>query len=354
MRRAFQLLSQQAAPQFERCVKGTACTARTFASSATAHARKYDRSAFGQGSAVAFGSGEEFAKFFYRRAAVFGFGGVVFYYTNLESVPVTNRRRLILFPSSWEGMLGDIAVKQVVGQGAITYPDDHPRTRMVKEVVSALSEQVHKLDFLPSHLKNIDWRVTVVESNTVNAMAAPGGRIIVYTGIMDLLTRRDELAAVIAHEMAHVLARHSAEAMTAALVTLPLRVGAALALESGSGVFDAMHNVLVALPASRAAEGEADTIGMQLAARACYKPAGMISMLSKLENMEGRMRAEKKPAFMRTHPLTSERIEAARRQIPQAQQIMDVSECNAFSVVFDWAMAGSADSTVYNTDDSLR
>lgn len=97
---------------------------------------------------------------------------------------------------------------------------------------------------------------------------------------MDLLTHRDELAAVIAHEMAHVLARHSAEAMTSAVVTLPLRIGAALMFESGTGVFDAMHNVLVALPASRAAEGEADAIGMQLAARACYKPAGMINMLS--------------------------------------------------------------------------
>lgn len=97
---------------------------------------------------------------------------------------------------------------------------------------------------------------------------------------MDLLTRKDELAAVIAHEMAHVLARHSAENMTAAAVTLPLRVAAALMLESGTGVFDAMHNVLVALPASRAAETEADAIGMQLAARACFQPSGMISMLT--------------------------------------------------------------------------
>lgn len=99
-------------------------------------------------------------------------------------------------------------------------------------------------------------------------------------GIMDLLTRKDELAAVIAHEMAHVLARHSAESMTAAAVTLPLRIAAALMLDSGTGMFDAMHTVLVALPASRAAETEADAIGMHLAARACFQPSGMISMLT--------------------------------------------------------------------------
>lgn len=97
---------------------------------------------------------------------------------------------------------------------------------------------------------------------------------------MDLLTRKDELAAVIAHEMAHVLARHSAESMTAAAVTLPLRIAAALVLDSGTGMFDAMHTVLVALPASRAAETEADAIGMHLAARACFQPSGMISMLT--------------------------------------------------------------------------
>lgn len=67
------------------------------------------------------------------------------------------------------------------------YPDDHPRTRLVKDVVSSLSEQVHKLDHLPSHLRSIEWKVTVVESKTINAMAAPGGRIIVFAGVAMLV-----------------------------------------------------------------------------------------------------------------------------------------------------------------------
>lgn len=79
------------------------------------------------------------------------------------------------------------AVALQVSADAIVYPDDHPRTRLVKEVVSALSDQVHKLEHLPSHLRNIDWRVTVVESKTVNAMAAPGGRIIVFAGVCTLI-----------------------------------------------------------------------------------------------------------------------------------------------------------------------
>lgn len=78
---------------------------------------------------MSLGTGEEFTQFFYRRAAIFGVAGAVLYLTNLEAVPVTNRRRLILFPSSWEGMLGDIAVKQVVslcqlGAGLIMKPGD--------------------------------------------------------------------------------------------------------------------------------------------------------------------------------------------------------------------------------------
>lgn len=66
------------------------------------------------------------------------------------------------------------------------------------------------------------------------------------------------------------------------------------------------------------------------------------------------MQAEKKPAFMRTHPLTSERIEAARSKIPDAKRVMEMSECSLFSNLFEWGLAGSVDSTVYSTDDSLR
>lgn len=71
------------------------------------------------------GSKEEFLQFFYRRAAIFGVAGVTIYYTNLETTPVTNRSRLILFPSAWEAMLGDIAVKQVV---SIRWPAICPDT----------------------------------------------------------------------------------------------------------------------------------------------------------------------------------------------------------------------------------
>eukprot|EP00892_Ulva_mutabilis_P001986 jgi/Ulvmu1/11789/UM008_0204.1 len=149
---------------------------------------------------------------------------------------------------------------------------------------------------------------------------------------MDLLTRRDELAAVIAHEMAHVLARHSAEAMTAALVTLPLRVGAALALESGSGVFDAMHNVLVALRPAARLRARPDTIGMQLrrAPPATSPPHDQHALQAGEHG--GADACGEEAGVHADAPADVERIEAARRQIPQAQQIMDVSECNAFSV----------------------
>lgn len=86
--------------------------------------RKYDRSAFGASTAGQ-RSGEDILQFVYKRAAFFGVALGVFYFTNLEATPVTNRRRMILFPSAWEATLGDIAVKQVVRMRLpMTCPDD--------------------------------------------------------------------------------------------------------------------------------------------------------------------------------------------------------------------------------------
>lgn len=79
--------------------------------------------------------------------------------------------------------------------------------------------------------------------------------------------------------MAHVLARHSAEVITGQLVYLPVSLAMALMLETTLDVFGELHHVVVQLPGSRANESEADLLGMHLAARACYRPEAMVSML---------------------------------------------------------------------------
>lgn len=86
-------------------------------------------------------------------------------------------------------------------------------------------------------------------------------------------------AAVLAHEMAHVLARHSAEAITGRFVFLPISITLALLLETTTGPLEALHTLMVGLPGSRAMESEADLVGMHLAARACFDPEGMVNML---------------------------------------------------------------------------
>jgi T-complex protein 1 subunit theta len=79
--------------------------------------------------------------------------------------------------------------------------------------------------------------------------------------------------------MAHVLARHSAEAITTQLLFLPITFGLALLFETGTDVFHSLLDLMVALPGSRANESEADHVGMHLAAHACFEPEGMVSML---------------------------------------------------------------------------
>ena len=208
--------------------------------------------------------------------ATLAVGGVV-YVTHLEPVPVTGRKHLVLCSAATERRLGDEAYAQVRAQfaGSIL-----PGSSQEAQRVQRVSRRI--LDVLPSlgsgklehlaHLRNTQWQFTVVRSPQVNAFAVPNGKVVVFTGLLRLFPDDDELAVVLAHEIAHVVARHSAEKVSTGLVSTLLKI--ALALATGiQGATDAVVDVGMNLPFSRRAETEADSIGLQLMARGASHPA---------------------------------------------------------------------------------
>jgi predicted Zn-dependent protease len=152
------------------------------------------------------------------------------------------------------------------------------------------------------------WEINVLSSPEVNAWCMPGGKIAVYTGLIEKLNiTDDELAAVMGHEIAHALREHSRErASEQAIANVGITI---LATVAGVGTvgqkgMEYAYQGLLGLPNSRAHETEADRMGVELAARAGYDPRAAISLWEKMGEVGGK----EPPKFMSTHPSRSDRV----------------------------------------------
>jgi predicted Zn-dependent protease len=162
-----------------------------------------------------------------------------------------------------------------------------------------------------------DWSIEVIdEPETINAWAMAGGRMAIYTGLIQKTgATEDEIAQVIGHEIAHALAHHTAERMSMAMAT---QLGV-LAVGVGSGDDRVMTGAAAAamlavnLPNSRTAEAEADRIGIELAARAGYHPDAAASLWRKMAEAGG----SGPPQFLSTHPAPGNRQQTLARLAPQ-------------------------------------
>lgn len=170
-----------------------------------------------------------------------------------------------------------------------------------------------------------DWEIVVFEDASLNAFALPGRKIGVHTGLIDLVDNQDQLATVIGHEVGHVLARHSNERMSQQLGT---QAGIAL-IQAVSAPQTPMGQTAISLlgigaeygiilPFSRLHESEADTIGLDLMAKAGFNPAESVTLWQKMvQASQGPRPVE----FLSTHPSHATRIQDLQARLPQAQQL---------------------------------
>lgn len=164
------------------------------------------------------------------------------------------------------------------------------------------------------------WEVQVFDSKEVNAFALPGGKIGVYTGLLKVAANQDQLAAVIGHEVAHVLAGHSAARVSNQMAT---QLGVALG-SAATGVSPDMigmgANLLLLMPYGRGDETEADVIGLELMAKAGFNPQQAPALWV---NMGKASSGNAPPEFMSTHPSNESRIRDLTKHLPKAQPLYD-------------------------------
>ncbi len=166
-----------------------------------------------------------------------------------------------------------------------------------------------------------DWQVNLIDSKELNANCGPGGKIIVYSGLIEQLhLSDDELAAVMGHEIAHALREHGREAMSKAYATQMAEQGIGALLGLGQDSMALADNVVqygMTLPNSRENENEADLIGLELSARAGYNPNAAVTLWQKMSQAS----AGAPPEFMSTHPASSSRIAALQGAIPKVMPL---------------------------------
>lgn len=214
-----------------------------------------------------------------------------------------------------EQSLGLQSYQQVLSES--TTIDSGPNYELVKRVADRLAAATGPA------AKTFDWRVSLVDSPEINAFCLPGGKIVVYTGILPAAKSEAGLATVMGHEMAHATLRHGSERILQQQATQTLLTGVQYSL--GDMTYEQQRAVMgalgagakygVLLPFSRSHESEADKVGLSYMARAGYDPHEAITFWERMSHATG---GGKPPEFMSTHPSDATRIEQLKELLPKA------------------------------------
>jgi len=248
--------------------------------------------------------------------------------TACQTAPVTGRKQLMLVPESQAIQASTQAYAEVLApikkQGKLN--NDPAMKARVDKITARLVAQAIK--YRPE-TQSWDWQVAVIDDpKTLNAWCMAGGRMAIYSGIITQLSLSDdEIAQVMGHEIAHALAKHTAERMSTAMASeAALQVGAML-LGSDSVTSQmtlkaaaAATTVGVQLPNSRQQESEADRIGIELAAKAGYDPHAAPRLWEKMLQATG---GKGQSDFLSTHPQSEKREAALAALIPQMMPYFD-------------------------------
>ncbi|MBT9612162.1 MAG: M48 family metallopeptidase [Burkholderiales bacterium] len=197
------------------------------------------------------------------------------------------------------------------------------QTARVREIASRLIAQVGA--FRPD-ARNWKWEVNVINSKELNAYCAAGGKIAVYSGLIDSLhLSDDEIAAVMGHEIAHALREHTREAMSEAVAQqVGVSVLASLAGlgQGATSLLSAATDVAIGLPFSRQKEREADEIGVELMARAAYDPRSAVTVWRKMISGGG----GRPPEILSTHPDPANRIKDIESHLPRVIPLYEATK----------------------------
>jgi predicted Zn-dependent protease len=239
-----------------------------------------------------------------------------------ETVPVSERKQLILLPDSYINKQSAKAYQQFLSKANVVSKSDR-QNQELQVIAKNIENAIHQyfiLENKPDPTKKINWDVNLVKEEQVNAWAMPGGKITFYTKILEIAENKDGIAAIMAHEMAHVIGRHGNERMSQALLldvaTTVAQTATGTTLQGGAKTtYNLLRAYGIFLPFGRKQETESDYLGLIFMTIAGYDPEETIKLWERM-GAHAKKKGGSPPEFMSTHPSSENRIENFKKWIP--------------------------------------
>ncbi|MBQ3207457.1 MAG: M48 family metallopeptidase [Bacteroidales bacterium] len=242
------------------------------------------------------------------------------------AVPVTGRRQILLVSDQEIFQAGLVQYKEYLSSAAISSdPTSSAMVRNVGRKLADATEYYLKTNGLQTEVSNFAWEFNLVKDSQVNAFCMPGGKIVVYEGLLSVAQTEAELAVVLGHEIAHAVAKHSNERMSQqilaqsglAILSSALSEKSAVVRETATTVFGLGAQVGLMLPYSRRHEYEADFMGVVFMELAGYDSQTAVTFWEKMSSLG----TGKVPELLSTHPSDAKRVSNLKNKIPEAKEI---------------------------------
>lgn len=242
-----------------------------------------------------------------------------------SKVPITGRKQVTLIPESELMKLSLTQYQQFLNENP-PVPDNVEATKQVKRVgvrIANAVERYLKENGQSKRVKDYRWEFNLVNQNVVNAWAMPGGKVVVYQGLLPVAKTDEGLAVVMGHEIAHAVARHGNERMTQSILAAAGGVALAVYMKEKptetQAMFLAAYGIgtgLGIMAFGRNQESEADKLGMVFMAMAGYQPKEAIPFWDRMNATSG---GSSVPEFLSTHPNYDTRVERIKDWLPNAE-----------------------------------
>lgn len=239
-------------------------------------------------------------------------------------VPITGRKQLNILPAAQVMSMSFQQYDEFLKENKLS--TNMQQTAMVQKVGQRIQQAVERYfeqKGLSAQLKGYSWEFKLIENKDANAWCMPGGKVVVYSGILPISKDENGLAVVMGHEVAHAIAEHGNERMSQGMLTQLGGMALSVAIQEKPEQTQALwmtafglgSQVGVMLPFSRLHENEADRLGLIFMALAGYNPQEAVGFWQRMSELK---KGQSPPEFLSTHPSDATRIEQMKKWLPEA------------------------------------
>lgn len=253
----------------------------------------------------------------------FAFVFTALFFYGCKTNSITGRSQLDLVPESEVQTMALTAYKDFLSKNSVAPASDQNQAvvrRVGNKIASAITKYYNEHG-AGDQLAGYTWEFNLVESKEVNAWCMPGGKVVVYSGLLPITQNETGLAIVLGHEITHAVAGHGRERMSQQMLAQGIQIAGNVALGSNpktvsifNQVYGPAAQIGVLLPYSRRQESEADHYGLIFAAMAGYNPQEAIPFWTRMASLGG----QKPPELLSDHPADQQRIDDIKKEMPEA------------------------------------